>query len=377
MVARTDRHFRFLLRGITRSAPLYTEMLNAASVTRKPELLDFNAEEHPLVLQLAGRAGEELRQAAREAVAREYDSVNLNCGCPSARAHAGGFGACMMATPRTAADAFSCLADGAYPLSASVKCRLGVKKDGGEDSEEESLHQFVAALYAAGCRDFIIHARSAWLGGLSTAQNHTRPPLNYSAVRKVAAQFTDTAFTLNGGLADVPQARKEAAGLAGAMLGRAVWQDPWRLAAVDENTAETADDRAELHRRMCDYLIAERDKGNPVLPVLRAMARLGAGRRGAKQWRVALARVQRGELQPEELFAFAPSDSSSDAASRPSTNAAASKSTRSSAPSPTPRNRTGSPNRSASATTIPPRAVPSSLVRIRPSTPAAETKSSV
>ncbi|MGR4000249.1 MAG: tRNA dihydrouridine(20/20a) synthase DusA [Alphaproteobacteria bacterium] len=296
MVARTDRHFRYLLRGITRSALLYTEMLTAASVCRRPELLAFDVVERPLVLQLAGVGGDELYRAARAGIDYGYDGINLNFGCPSRRAEAGGFGACMMATPSLAGEAFRCAAEASAFEFVSVKCRLGLN---GED-EEESFYNFTQALYAAGCRSFVVHARKAWLGGLSTAQNRTRPPLNYALVHRVAGEFADADFVLNGGFESVESACGHADGLAGAMLGRAVWRDPWCLAGVDGGDnlegEELAARQAELRVRMRDYFLEKSACGEATMPILRAMARLGAGRPGARRWRMDLARVQRAEL---------------------------------------------------------------------------------
>ena len=330
MVGRTDRHFRFLLRGASRSALLYSEMATAASVVRRPSLLAFDARESPVVLQLAGADPEELGRAARLAAEEGWDGLNLNLGCPSKRAVAGGFGACQLGDPAQAAEAWQAMAE-ASRLPVSVKCRLGLKGEAGAEAgaEEEANARSLAAILepflAAGCRDFAVHARRAWLGGLSPARNRTRPPLDYEAVRRAARLFPEARFVLNGGLGGGAEglggAMRQARDLAGVMVGapfgsalgaslrRTRWPNgtgvspcpPQRLQARRRSQSAcspaSGKRRSGAKRRKAQREQSARSepggrggRGRAAARCLRACTRLFAGRRGAGAWRAALAR---------------------------------------------------------------------------------------
>ena len=298
MVGCTDQYFRRLLREITTETTLYTEMTVAAGVLHNPALLEFSEREHPIVLQLAGDDEKTLQQAGKLAFARGFDGLNLNFGCPSKAALAGGFGACMMQKPESAVRAFVALQE-ASPVPVSVKCRLGVK-DHGKDAnqEKDEFFSFIAGLERAGCRSLIVHARQAWLKGLNPRANRTRPPLNYGLVGEAAQTFPSVAITLNGGLC-TPTHGLEVAGtnFAGVMLGRAVWNDPWCLSSADaliaggQKVATTPASREEVLLDMIALSETALSNGGRAPSVLRGLARMWRGHNGASQWRALLAQV--------------------------------------------------------------------------------------
>lgn len=243
MMGYTDRHFRYIMRGLTRYTLLYTEMIHANAICHarnKEELLGYAPNEKPLVLQLGGSQANPLAQSATIAAAMGYDGLNLNIGCPSPRASSGTFGACLMQHPEQVAKCYVAMQE-ASRLPVSVKHRLGI----GRDYSYDTLSIFVRHLYNAGCRDFIVHARSAILEGLSPAQNRVIPPLCHDWVFQLAGDFPHANFTLNGGITSLrevqkllgvpiqeaktmPQseARDSRNALAGVMIGRSAYQTP-------------------------------------------------------------------------------------------------------------------------------------------------------
>jgi len=226
----TDRHCRFFHRLLTRRALIYTEMLTTGAVLRgdRQRLLGFDSFEHPIALQLGGCDPEQLSQAARVGEDFGYDEINLNVGCPSDRVQEGRFGACLMAEPALVADCVSAMkASGEVPIT--VKCRVGID----DQDPEESLFAFTAAVKSAKADALIVHARKAWLKGLSPRENRDIPPLDYALVRRVKDAHPDLPIILNGGLTSIEQARTEVEGLDGVMMGRSAYQDPWRLLQVD------------------------------------------------------------------------------------------------------------------------------------------------
>ena len=230
----TDRHCRFFHRLLTRRALIYTEMLTTAAVLRgdRARLLGFDAAEHPVALQLGGSEPAALAQAARIGEDFGYDEINLNVGCPSDRVQEGRFGACLMAEPELVADSVAAM-KAAVAVPVTVKCRLGID----DQDPEESLFGFAEAVKAAGADALVVHARKAWLKGLSPRENREVPPLDYALVRRLKAAHPDFAIVLNGGIASVEQAAAELAQgdspVDGVMMGRAAYQEPWRLLAVD------------------------------------------------------------------------------------------------------------------------------------------------
>ncbi len=281
----TDRHCRFFHRQLSVHARLYTEMITTGALLHGDARrhLDFDAEEHPVAFQVGGSEPTDLARAARLAQRAGFDEVNLNCGCPSERVQRGAFGACLMAEPALVADGVKAMID-AVDIPVTVKHRIGV------DSQDdyEFVRDFVGTLSTVGCRVFIVHARSAWLKGLSPKENREKPPLNYATVHRLKSDFPTLTFVLNGGLQTVADARHEGAGLGGVMLGRAAYHDPYLLADVDRafyGSTAPAPSRATVISRMTDYLARETGRGTAPRHIVRHMLGLYQGVRGARQWR--------------------------------------------------------------------------------------------
>ena len=281
----TDRHCRYFHRQLTRHARLYTEMVTSGALLHGdvPQHLDFDEAEHPVALQLGGSDRGELAQCAKLGERWGYDEINLNCGCPSERVQRGSFGACLMAEPDLVADCIKAMQD-AVSVPVTIKHRIGIDKT----EDYGFVARFVARLHDAGCRVFIVHARNAWLKGLSPKENREVPPLRYEVVRQLKREFPDAVFVLNGGLADWLQVAGEWHGLDGVMLGRAAYHDPWMLARVDETlfgTAAPVDSREAVIERMRGYLRQHAATGTAARNVVRHMLGLYLGRPGARRWR--------------------------------------------------------------------------------------------
>jgi tRNA-dihydrouridine synthase A len=230
MMEWTDRHCRHFHRLLTRHALLYTEMLTTGAVLRgdRVRLLDFDAFEQPVALQLGGCEPAALAQSARIGEEFGYAEINLNVGCPSDRVQEGRFGACLMVEPNFVADGVAAMT-GAVKIPVTVKCRLGVD----DQNPEQSLFAFAAAVKLAGAAALIVHARKAWLKGLSPRENRDVPPLDYAIVHRLKAAHPDWQIVLNGGIGSLDQARQQLGALDGVMMGRAAYQEPSRLLEVD------------------------------------------------------------------------------------------------------------------------------------------------
>ena len=230
MMEWTDRNCRFFHRLLTRRALIYTEMLTTAAILRgdRARLLAFDAFEHPVALQLGGSDPAALAQCARIGQDFGYDEINLNVGCPSDRVQEGRFGACLMTEPALVADGVAAM-KAAVKIPVTVKCRLGVD----DQNPEQALFAFAAAVKAAGADALIVHARKAWLKGLSPRENREVPPLDYAIVHRLKAAHPDLEIVLNGGIATLEQAQAQLAHVDGVMMGRAAYQEPWRLMEVD------------------------------------------------------------------------------------------------------------------------------------------------
>jgi tRNA-dihydrouridine synthase A len=230
MMEWTDRHCRFFHRLLTRRALIYTEMLTTGAVLRgdRARLLGFDAFEHPVALQLGGSDPAALAQSARIGEDFRYDEINLNVGCPSDRVQEGRFGACLMGEPAVVADCVAAM-KAAVKIPVTVKCRLGVD----EQDPDQALFLFAEAVKAAGAEALIVHARKAWLKGLSPRENRELPPLDYSIVHRLKTAHPDFEIVLNGGIASLEQAQAQLAYVDGVMMGRAAYQEPWRLLGVD------------------------------------------------------------------------------------------------------------------------------------------------
>ena len=281
----TDRHCRVFHRQLSRHVRLYTEMVTTGALLHGdvPRHLDFDGSEHPVALQLGGSEPADLAQCARLGARWGYDEINLNCGCPSERVQRGAFGACLMAEPVLVADCIKAMRD-AVPIPVTVKHRIGIDRT----EDYGFVRDFVGALFEAGCRVFIVHARNAWLRGLSPKENREVPPLRYAVVAQLKRDFPAATVVLNGGLTSLAQAQSVLAGVDGVMLGRAAYHDPYLLAGVDRvlfGDPQPAPSRAQVAARMGEYLRGAVAAGTPPRAVLRHMLGLYHGQRAARHWR--------------------------------------------------------------------------------------------
>jgi len=281
----TDRHCRFFHRLLAPNALLYTEMVTTGALLHGDVArhLDFDHSEHPVALQLGGSEPEALAQCAGIGEERGYDEINLNCGCPSDRVQKGRFGACLMAEPDLVAGCVAAMRH-SVAIPVTVKCRIGID----EMDPETCLYNFVGKIAAAGCRDVIVHARKAWLEGLSPKENRDIPPLDYELVARLKADFPDLSITLNGGITDVDAALAHLERFDGVMLGRAAYHNPDILPALDQaifgSTPKTLE---EIVAAMIVYA-DEQLAANPHLTlhaITKHMLGLNAGQRGARSWR--------------------------------------------------------------------------------------------
>ncbi len=299
----TDRHCRFFHRLLTRRALLFTEMVTSAAVVHgdRERLLGFAAVEHPVAVQLGGSDPRELAEAARIATAFGYDEVNLNVGCPSDRVQSGRFGACLMAEPELVAGCVRAMRDATH-LPVTVKCRIGIDAQ----DTEQSLDGFADAMVAAGVAHLYVHARKAWLKGLSPKENRTIPPLDHARVHRLAARLAPFPVSVNGGIETLDAAEAHLAHVAGVMLGRAAYHEPLLLADVDSRVfgeAERGMDLATLMRAMADYAEGELARGTRLNAITRHMLGLANGRPGARQFRQILSvEAARRGAGPEVLL---------------------------------------------------------------------------
>lgn len=281
----TDRHCRYFHRQLTRHARLYTEMLTTGTLLHGDATrhLAFDAVEHPVALQLGGSERDELVHAAKLGQRYGYDEINLNCGCPSERVQRGAFGACLMAEPSLVADCVGAMLD-AVTIRVTVKHRIGIDRR----DDYGFVRDFVGALHAAGCGVFIVHARSAWLKGLSPKENREVPPLDYSCVHKLKQDFPAAEFILNGGIATLRSACDHLQSTDGVMLGRAAYHDPFLLAEVDSSVFGLGGPvitREAVVLAMTEYLRQQTRAGVAPRHIVRHMLGLFQGMRGARHWR--------------------------------------------------------------------------------------------
>jgi tRNA-dihydrouridine synthase A len=285
----TDRHCRYFLRGFASAALLYTEMITVAAILRgdRKRLLAFDPEEHPLALQLGGSEPQDLAAAARIGEDFGYDEINLNCGCPSDRVQSGRFGACLMREPALVADCVAAMR-AAVDVPVTVKCRIGVD----EQEPHDALFDLVAGVVAAGVAGVVVHARKAWLEGLSPKDNRTIPPLDYPLVYSLKQAYPDLPVALNGGLADLDAATSALAHVDGVMFGRAAYQTPELLLDVDPRLfgepAPSADAFAAVEA-FEPYIAHQLEAGARLHDITRHMLGLFAGRPGARLYRRCLA----------------------------------------------------------------------------------------
>jgi len=280
----TDRHCRYFHRVLAPSALLYTEMVTTGAVLHgnRDRLIGFNPEERPLALQLGGSEPSDLAECARIAEKRGYDEVNLNVGCPSDRVQRGRFGACLMREPALVRDCVSAMRD-AVDIPVTVKTRLGV-----DDCDSyDYFSDFVGQVAQSGCNIFIVHARKAWLSGLSPRENRDVPELRYEWVYRLKEQQPGLTIILNGGIRTVEDASKYLESLDGVMLGRAAYHTPWLLAELQKDWFDTggAGSREAAVEIMSQYISNQAAQGVPVKNISRHLLGLFHGLPGARRWR--------------------------------------------------------------------------------------------
>jgi tRNA-dihydrouridine synthase A len=279
----TDRHCRFFHRLLSPHARLYTEMVTTGALLHgdRARHLDFDASEHPLALQLGGHEPAELATAARIGVDWGYDEINLNVGCPSDRVQSGRFGACLMREPALVADGVAAMR-AAVCVPVTVKCRIGVD----DQDDYADLHRFVETLIGAGLQTLIVHARKAWLHGLSPKENREIPPLNYERVFRLKQEFPQLTIVINGGITTPDAAQSLCGKVDGVMLGRAAYHDPYVLAQTEHVLFGTPPpDRDEILARMRPYIEAQLARGEALQHVGRHVLGLYLGLPGARAFR--------------------------------------------------------------------------------------------
>ncbi len=286
MMEWTDRHCRYFHRQLSRHALLYTEMVTAPALVRGGalHLLEFSTEEHPVALQLGGSDPAELAAAARIGADHGYAEINLNVGCPSDRVQSGCFGAVLMEQPGLVADCVAAMI-AAQPVEVTVKCRIGVD----DQDPSDVLPDFLTRIRDAGVQRVSIHARKAWLQGLSPKENRDIPPLDYDLVHRMKAEFPELHISLNGGLATLEAAVPHLQTLDGVMIGRAAYHQPWDILGRTDSAvfgqSDPLTEAADAARAMLPYIEAHLTAGGRLHQVTRHMLGLFAGRPGARGWR--------------------------------------------------------------------------------------------
>jgi tRNA-dihydrouridine synthase A len=281
----TDRHCRYFHRLLTRHARLYTEMITTGALLHGDVArhLDFDASEHPLALQLGGSEPADLAACARLGERHGYDEINLNCGCPSERVLRGAFGACLMAEPALVADCVRAMRD-AVAIPVTVKHRIGIDRH----ESYAFVRDFVGAVAGGGCEVFIVHARNAWLKGISPKENRELPPLRHETVARLKADFPALTFVLNGGVTSADAIASHLERVDGVMVGREAYHHPWTLADWDTRFYDAAPrplDRAAVEATMVDYMERLAAAGEPWTHASRHLLGLRNGQAGARRWR--------------------------------------------------------------------------------------------
>ncbi len=292
MMELTDRHYRYLARRLTRHTLLYTEMLTSAAIIHgdREYLLGKHSSEDPIVLQLGGSDPDQMAAAARIGEDWGYQEINMNVGCPSDRVKAGRFGACLMAEPDLVRDTISAMRD-AVTIPVSVKCRLGIDRD----DSYEALESFVRQVASSGCQHFIVHARKAWLDGLSPKENRSVPPLRYDFVYRLKREFPDLHISINGGIESLDATLEHLAKVDGVMIGRAAYYHPAMLAEADARVFPTLtgginhepgmDALFEVARDYARYMHGWHEKGVRLSAMSRHLVALFQQVPGARLWR--------------------------------------------------------------------------------------------
>ena len=281
----TDKHCRYFFRLLSSFTQLYTEMITSKAILRgdKNRLLDYNSREHPLVLQLGGSDPKEMAKCSQIAKQWSYDEVNINVGCPSDRVLSGSFGACLMKEPDLVASCVENMID-ASDIPVSVKSRIGI-----DDMETyDQLSDFVARIHEKGCQHFIIHARKAWLQGLSPKENRTIPPLNYPWVYQLKKDFPQLKITLNGGITECNEVVEHLGHVDGVMLGRAIYHQPYLLADIDSRVFGKKGISRTREQVLVDYMSyikKQLKEGVPIRAMTRHILGLYHGQNNAKFFR--------------------------------------------------------------------------------------------
>jgi len=280
----TDKHCRYFHRLLSDQALLYTEMVTTGALLYgdQPRHLDFNPQEHPVALQLGGSEPTDLAKAAKLGEQWGYDEINLNCGCPSERVQRGAFGACLMAEPRLVADGVKAMLD-VVSVPVTVKHRIGIDRI----ESYEFVRDFVGTVSMAGCKTFIVHARNAWLQGISPKENRELPPLKPDWVRRLKSDFPQLFFVINGGIVSMAQIHQHLSELDGVMVGREAYHNPWLLTEWDAATGHhtPAKSRDQVEALMVEHMETQALNGVPWFAVSRHMLGLRHGQPGARKWR--------------------------------------------------------------------------------------------
>ncbi len=303
MMDRTDRHCRYFHRLLTKRSFLYTEMLHANAVLKgdTEKLLNHHTDEHPLVLQLGGSDPSALAEASSISEKFGYSEVNLNVGCPSSKVQKGRFGAVLMKEPKLVAKCISQMKE-ATTLPVTVKCRIGV------DDMDQNIHldNFINEVSSAGCNTFIIHARKAWLKGLSPKDNREIPPLNYERVYKLKNTFPDLKFIINGGIKSLHESSIHLQHVDGVMIGREAYENPLLLAEVDSVIfldKKVSTSRSDILKSLIPYIGEELERGTKISHITRHLMGLFRGFNGAKNMRKYLISLNNA-MNPIENFEF-------------------------------------------------------------------------
>jgi len=302
----TDRHCRYFHRLLTRHALLYTEMVTSGALVHGDVArhLQHNTEEHPLALQLGGSEPADLAHCARLGEQWGYDEINLNCGCPSERVQRGAFGACLMAEPQLVADCVKAMVD-VVGVPVTVKHRIGIDRTESYDF----VRDFVGTVAQAGCRVFIVHARNAWLKGLSPKENRDIPPLRYELAYRLKQDFGDLTICVNGGITRNEQIAAHLRQLDGVMIGREAYHNPWLMADWDQvffAAAPVERNREAVEAQMCDYMARQAaEHGTPWSTIARHMLGLRHGLPGARRWRQVWSDHRLKGLTPHQVMEHA------------------------------------------------------------------------
>ena len=282
----TDRHCRYFHRLLSPNARLYTEMVTSPALIHgdRERLLGFDSSEHPLALQLGGSDPVELAEAARIGAKFGYDEINLNIGCPSDRVQSGRFGACLMHEPALVADCFSAMHE-AVSIPVTIKCRLGVD----DQDEYADLQHFIETVAARGCEVFVVHARKAWLKGLSPKENRDVPPLNYERVYQLKRDFPTLEIIINGGIQTLAEVQSHLQYTDGVMLGRTAYHEPYRLAELENLLFDTPlPSRESIIVRMRPYIEKHLAEGGKLQHITRHLLGIFQGLPGARAWKRSL-----------------------------------------------------------------------------------------